>query len=333
MAKDENGRKLNRVPDFEAPIREIEEKIAELRRFASSADVDLTDQIEHLSRRSDELKRAIFARLSPWQRVQIARHPDRPQAVDYITLLGKDFMELHGDRAFRDDPSIVTGFLRIEGQKFMVVGHRKGKGTKERVHCNFGCAHPDGYRKAIGKMQLAAKLGIPVLALIDTPGAFPGVGAEERGQAFVIAYSLKAMADLPVPIVAVVIGEGGSGGAIGIGEGDRVLMLEYSYYSVISPEGCAAILWKDAGYADRAAEALRLTADDLLRLAVIDEIIPEPLGGAHRDPVGAAHALKEAVLRHMGELKQIDRHELPERRYEKFRLMGRYLETVAGRTG
>jgi acetyl-CoA carboxylase carboxyl transferase subunit alpha len=329
MAKDENGRRLSRLPDFEAPIREIEEKIAELKRFATSAAVDLSEQIEHLSRRSEELKRAIFAHLTPWQRVQIARHPDRPQTMDLVSLIGQDFVELHGDRAFRDDPSVVTGFCRIEGQRFMVVGHRKGKGTKERLACNFGCAHPEGYRKAMLKMQLAAKLKLPILTFIDTPGAYPGVGAEERGQAFVIAYSLDVMANLAVPIICVVIGEGGSGGAIGIGVGDRILVLEHAYYSVISPEGCAAILWKDAGFAERAAEALRLTAEDLVRLGVVDEVVPEPLGGAHRDPAATALSLKQAIMRHLAEVKQLAWQELPELRYTKFKNMGRFLEVAA----
>jgi len=329
MAKEDNGRKPNLVPDFEAPIREIDQKVAELKRFAASASVDLSEQIEHLQRKREEVTKAIFARLTPWQRVQLARHPDRPQTMDFVELMAADFLELHGDRAFRDDPSIVTGLCRIDGQKFMIVGHRKGRGTKERLACNFGCAHPEGYRKAILKMRLAAKLGIPVLSFIDTPGAYPGVGAEERGQAFVIAEAQRTMADLPIPIICVVIGEGGSGGAIGIGVGDRILMLEHAYYSVISPEGCAAILWRDAQYAERAASALKLTAQDLLKLGVIDEIVPEPLGGAHRDPQATARVLKEAVLRHLSELRGLQPAELIERRCEKFARMGRFLEAAA----
>ena len=326
MAKNGNGRNPNRAPDFEAPILQIEEKIAELKRFSTSAEVNLTEQIEHLSRKSEELKRAIFSRLSAWQRVQIARHPERPQIGDFVNLITEDFIELHGDRAFRDDPSILTGLCRIDGQKFMLVGHRKGRGTKERLACNFGCAHPEGYRKAILKMRLAAKLGFPVVSFIDTPGAYPGVGAEERGQAFVIAEALEEMANLSVPVICVVIGEGGSGGAIGVGVGDRMLMLEHAYYSVISPEGCAAILWRDAQYAERAAEALKLTANDLLGLGVIDEVLAEPLGGAHRDHAATARTVKEAILRNLSELRQIDREELLRLRYEKFKSMGRFLE-------
>jgi len=331
MGKDENGRRPNGRPDFEAPILEIEEKVAELKRFANSASVDLSEQIEHLSRKGEELTRAIFSRLTPWQRVQLARHPDRPQVMDLLELMATDFIELHGDRAFRDDPSIVTGLCRIEGQKCMVVGHRKGKGTKERLTCNFGCAHPEGYRKAILKMRLAEKLDIPIVTFVDTPGAYPGVGAEERGQAFIIAESLREMAALTVPIVCVIIGEGGSGGAVGIGVGDRILMMEHAYYSVISPEGCAAILWRDAQYAARAAEALKLTAQDLFRLDVIDEIIPEPLGGAHRNPEETARVLKDVILRNLSDLQTVPREELVELRYEKFRRMGKFLETAERR--
>lgn len=315
-------------PDFEEPIREIEEKIAELKRFANSTEVDLTEQIERLSRKSDDLKRAIFSRLSPWQRVQIARHSDRPQVSDFIEMITEDFIELHGDMAYGDDYSIVTGLCRIEGTKFMVVGHRKGKSTKERLACNFGCAHPEGYRKAIQKMKLAEKIGAPVLTFIDTPGAYPGVGAEERGQAFIIALALEEMSKLRVPIICIVIGEGGSGGALGIGVGDRILMLEHAYYSVISPEGCAAILWKDAKFAEKAAESLKLTAQDLLELGAIDEILCEPLGGAHRDPMDTAKAVKEAVIRHLGDLQGYDEGDLLKLRYQKFKGMGRFLDTA-----
>jgi acetyl-CoA carboxylase carboxyl transferase subunit alpha len=328
MAKEGNGRAAGRTPEFEEPILEIEEKIAELKRFAASTDVNLSEQIEQLTRKSEELKRKIFAHLTPWQRVQIARHPERPQVMDFVELIAEDFIELHGDRAFRDDPCIVSGLAKVGGVPCLLVGHRKGKGTKEKLACNFGCAHPEGYRKAIQKMHLASKLDLPVLCFIDTPGAYPGIGAEERGQAFVIALALKEMADLSVPVVCVVIGEGGSGGALGIGVGDRILMLEHSYYSVISPEGCAAILWKDAQYAPQAADALKLTAEDLLGFGVIDEILPEPLGGAHRDVPAMAAALKAAFVRHVGELRRIERAELTRLRFDKFKRMGRFLETV-----
>ncbi len=325
MPAEGKGSGLNRNPDFEEPIQEIEHKIAELKRFAASTNVDLSEQIERLSKKSDDLKKAIFSRISPWQRVQIARHSDRPQVSDFIELITEEFIELHGDKSFGDDPSILTGLCRIAGQQFMIVGHRKGKGTKGRLACNFGCAHPEGYRKAILKMKLAEKLNIPVLSFIDTPGAYPGVGAEERGQAFIIALALEEMARLKIPIVCVVIGEGGSGGALGIGVGDRILMLEHAYYSVISPEGCAAILWKDVQYADRAAESLKLTSKDLIELGAIDEILHEPLGGAHRNPPEMADVLKEAVLRHLEELKKHPLDELLKRRYEKFKGMGRFL--------
>ncbi|HAK97350.1 MAG TPA: acetyl-CoA carboxylase carboxyl transferase subunit alpha [Planctomycetes bacterium] len=328
MAKEGSGRAARRTPEFEEPILQIEEKIAELKRFAASTDVNLTEQIEQLTRKSEELKRRIFAHLTPWQRVLIARHPERPQVTDILDLIADEFIELHGDRAFRDDPCILTGFARIGGVRCMVIGHRKGKNTKEKLACGFGCAHPEGYRKAIQKMRLAAKLRLPVVSVIDTPGAHPGMGAEERGQAFVIALALKEMADLPAPIICLVLGEGGSGGALGIGVGDRILMLEHAYYSVISPEGCAAILWKDAQHAPDAAEALKLTADDLLGFGVIDEILPEPLGGAHRDVPATAETIKKALLRHLGELENAKPGELVALRFDKFRRMGRFLENV-----
>ena len=274
--------------NFEAPIIELEEKIEELKSFSQSTKVDLSDQIAELVVRCDERKRAIFSKLTPWQKVLTARHPKRPLCSDYIQLIIEDFVELYGDRAFRDDPSIVTGFGRISGRRVCVVGQRKGKNTADRRACNFGCPHPEGYRKALKKMRLAEKFGIPILSLINTPGAYPGVGAEERGQAFVIARNLMEMSNLHVPVIAVVIGEGGSGGALGIGVGDRILMLEHSYYSVISPEGCAAILWKSSDYKEQAADVLKLTAEDLYSFGIVDEIIPEPLGGAHRDHAATA---------------------------------------------
>ncbi|MGE3164339.1 MAG: acetyl-CoA carboxylase carboxyltransferase subunit alpha [Planctomycetota bacterium] len=315
--------------EFEAPILELEAKIAELRTFSATTAVDLSGQIIELERKCAEKKKVIYEHLTPWQKVQIARHPQRPQLDDFIKLLVTDFLELHGDRAFRDDPSIVTGFGRIGNQRLLIVGHSKGRTTQEKVACNFGCAHPEGYRKAMLKMQLAEKFGIPILTFINTPGAYPGVGAEERGQAFVVARNLMDMAALRVPIVCVVIGEGGSGGALGIGVGDRILMLEHSYYSVISPEGCAAILWKDAANANRAAEILKLTAQDLDRFGIVDEVIAEPLGGAHRDTVATARALEEAVLRHFEDLAPLSRDQLVQLRFEKYAKIGRFLETGA----
>lgn len=312
--------------DFEAPILELESKIEELRSFSQSTDVDLSGQIEQLIERCNEKKRAIFSKLTPWQKVQTARHPNRPRTSDYLHLIVEDWIELRGDRAFRDDHAIVCGLGRMGGVRMMIVGHQKGKDTAEKLSSNFGCPHPEGYRKALGKMRLAEKFGLPIVSFINTPGAYPGVGAEERGQAFVIARNLMEMASLEVPVVCVVIGEGGSGGALGIGVGDRILMLEHSYYSVISPEGCAAILWKSAEYKERAADTLKLTADDLKRFEVIDEILPEPLGGAHRDHAQTGATVKEAVLRHLAELEPLDPRSRVRLRYEKFKRMGVFAE-------
>jgi len=317
--------------DFEAPILELETKIEELRNFSQTTQVDLSDQIEKLLERCNEKKRVIFSKLSPWQKVLTARHPRRPLTSDYIQLMIEDFVELYGDRSFRDDPSIAAGFGRLAGQRVCVIGHRKGKDTAEKLSCFFGCSHPEGYRKALLKMQLAEKFGIPIITLINTPGAYPGVGAEERGQAFVIAKNLMEMSKLRVPVICTVIGEGGSGGALGIGVGNRNLMLEHSYYSVISPEGCSAILWKNAEYKERAAEILKLTAEDLLGFGIIDEIVPEPLGGAHRDPPRMAAALKEAILRHLRELEHLSPDALVADRYQKLRRMGVYEEESARR--
>lgn len=315
--------------EFEAPIVELEAKIEELWTFSKSTDVDLTNEIDELTRRCEEKKRVIFSKLTPWQKVQLARHPQRPVTEEYVNLIVEDWIELHGDRSFRDDPAIVTGLGRIGGVRAMLVGQRKGKATRDRVRCNFGCPHPEGYRKALHKMQFAAKFRLPVVTLINTPGAHPGVGAEERGQAFAIAKNLMEMAALPTPIVCVVIGEGGSGGALGIGVGDRILMLEHAYYSVISPEGCAAILWKSAEFAETAASTLRLTAQDLAGLGVVDEILPEPLGGAHRDHAVMAATLREAILRHLDALAGKPVEDLLRERYEKFRRIGAYLEAEA----
>jgi acetyl-CoA carboxylase carboxyl transferase subunit alpha len=312
--------------DFEAPILELESKIEELRTFSQSTDVDLSGQIEQLIERCNEKKKAIFSKLTPWQKVQTARHPGRPLTTDYVHLLVKDFIELKGDQAFRDDPAILCGLGRIGGVRLMIVGHRKGKDTSEKLACNFGCAHPEGYRKAILKMKLAEKFNLPIVTFINTPGAYPGIGAEERGQAFVIARNLLEMARLRVPVICMVIGEGGSGGALGIGVGDRILMLEHAYYSVISPEGCAAILWKSAEYKERAAEILKLTAEDLSGFGVIDEILPEPLGGAHRDHARMARTVEDSILRHIRAIEALDPDERIRLRYQKFKRMGIYEE-------
>jgi acetyl-CoA carboxylase carboxyl transferase subunit alpha len=314
--------------DFEAPILELESKIEELRHFSQTTQVDLSEQIEQLLDRCNDKKRAIFSKLTPWQKVLTARHPKRPLTTHYVQLMIDNFVEVFGDRSFRDDPSILTGFGYLGGQRICVVGHRKGRDTSEKLSCYFGCSHPEGYRKAMLKMRLAEKFGIPILTLINTPGAYPGIGAEERGQAFVIAKNLMDMATLRVPVICVVIGEGGSGGALGIGVGNRILMLEHSYYSVISPEGCAAILWKSAEHKERAAEILKLTAQDLLGFGVTDEVLVEPLGGAHRDAATMAGRLKEAVMRHLAELLPLSGQELVADRYRRLRRIGAYEETA-----
>lgn len=308
--------------EFEKPIIELERKIQELKSFTSDKKIDLSSEIRRLEDKLEKLKTSTYQNLTSWQRVQIARHPNRPYTLDYINMIMSDFMELHGDRAFADDKAIIAGLAKIDDQKIMIVGHQKGRGTKENLMRNFGCAHPEGYRKALRLMQLAEKFGIPILVFIDTPGAYPGIGAEERGQAQAIALNLREMTNIRVPIIVVVIGEGGSGGALGIGVADRILILENAYYSVISPEGCAAILWKNSTKAAEAAEALKLTAGELLKLGIVDEIIPEQLGGAHRQPEEMAKVLKDAIKRNLKELLTKSKEDLLKSRYEKFRRMG-----------
>jgi acetyl-CoA carboxylase carboxyl transferase subunit alpha len=310
------------VLDFERPILELERKINELKSLASDGSIDLEEEIKTLETRLEKLKKEVFESLTPWQRVQIARHPKRPYTTDYISMTMMDFVEIHGDRMFSDDKAMIGGFAKIDGEKVLVLGHQKGRDTKENLMRNFGSAHPEGYRKAMRMMELADKFDIPIIAFIDTPGAYPGIGAEERGQANSIAYNLREMMLLKVPIIVIVIGEGGSGGALGIGIGDRVYVMENAYYSVISPEGCAAILWKDRLKAPQAAEVLKLTAKDLLNLGLIDEEIQEPLGGAHRDPEKAAQAIKKVIKKALKELKAIPKEELLKLRYEKFRKIG-----------
>ncbi|MBU4305489.1 MAG: acetyl-CoA carboxylase carboxyltransferase subunit alpha [Candidatus Omnitrophica bacterium] len=312
--------------DFEKPIVELEQKIVELRSFSQGRKIDLQDEIVKFEEKLEKLKREIFDNLSPWQKVQIARHPKRPYTLDYISLIMTDFIELHGDQLFRDDPAIICGLAKIDGEKIMLIGHQKGKDTKENLYRSFGSAHPEGYRKAMRLMELAGRFKVPVVTFIDTPGAYPGIDAEERGQAEAIAHNLQEMAALAVPVIVVVIGEGGSGGALGIGIGDRICMLENAYYSVISPEGCAAILWRNRIHAPEAAAALKITADDLLKLGIIDEIIPEPLGGAHRDYKATAEALKASLKKNLAALKKIPGEELVLKRYEKFRKMGMWEE-------
>jgi acetyl-CoA carboxylase carboxyl transferase subunit alpha len=321
-----------RLP-FEAPIQEMEARLAELEaRYATAragqeaATPEIAEQVRRLRRELAGLIRTVYANLSPWETVQVSRCEQRPQTRDYIPLVFEPFLELHGDRAVGDDRAVVTGLARLGERKVMLVGHQKGKTLADRQACNFGCAHPEGYRKALLKMRLAEKLGIPIVCLIDTPGAYPGIGAEERGQALVIAENLYEMSRIDTPIVCVVIGEGGSGGALGIGVGDRVGMLEYGYYSVISPEGCATILWKGAEHAPRAAAALRMTARDLKQLGIIDEVVPEPPGGAHRDHREAAANLRSYLLRALREIEEQPRDELLARRYAKFRRIGVFAE-------
>lgn len=313
-----------RLP-FERPIHELEDKLSKL-EATSDPDPVVKDEIRHLRVELTRLRREIFERLDPWETVLVARHPDRPQTSDYLELVFDEFVDLHGDRAFGDDPAIVTGFAKLEDRRVMFVGQQKGHTFKEREKTLNGSAHPEGYRKALNRMQMAAKYQLPVICFIDTPGAYPGIGAEERGQAYQIAYNLREMSRVGTPIVCVVIGEGGSGGALGIGIGDHIAILQHAYYSVISPEGCAGILWKDAKHKDKAARALKFTSKDLLRLGVVDEVIPEPLGGAHRDHRQMAVLLKGNLMRILKDLSAIPTDRLLERRYEKFRKIGVFEE-------
>jgi acetyl-CoA carboxylase carboxyl transferase subunit alpha len=308
--------------DFEKPIIELERKIEELKKFTSQEDIDLSSETKKLEAKLKEVKKSIFENLTPWQRVQIARHPKRPYTLDYINAIATDFVELHGDRHFSDDLAMVGGLARIDNKKVMIIGHQKGRDTKENLMRSFGSAHPEGYRKAMRLMKLAEKFRVPVVTFVDTPGAYPGIGAEERGQAEAIAYNLKEMAVLETPIMVIVIGEGGSGGALGIGVGDRACVLENSYYSVISPEGCAAILWKDRAKAPEAAAVLKLTAQDLLELGIIDEVINEPLGGAHRDLKKTSDNIKKSIKKFLSETENISIEKLTKARYEKFRKIG-----------
>jgi acetyl-CoA carboxylase carboxyl transferase subunit alpha len=313
--------------DFEKPLLELERQIEELKRVGEERQIDVAQELAQLQSKLDTLRQEIYRSLTPMQRVTVARHPKRPYTLDYLSSIFTDFIELHGDRLFRDDLAIVGGWARLAGQTVMVIGHQKGRDTRENIKRNFGMPHPEGYRKALRLMKLAARFHAPIVTLIDTPGAYPGLGAEERGQSEALATNILEMASLETPVVAVVIGEGGSGGALALGMADRVLMFENSVYSVISPEGCAAILWKDASQRERAAEALKLTAADLKQFNVIDEVIPEPLGGAHHDPEAAGEALREALIRHVGELRKVRPEKLVRRRAEKYTSIGVFAET------
>lgn len=310
--------------EFEKPVAELEREIEKLRAKSSSQDIDMSEEIAKMEAKLAQTRAGIYENLTPWQRVQIARHTNRPFMLDYVSLAFEDFIELHGDRHIGDDASMPGGFATLNGQRVMVIGHQKGRDTKENLKRNFGSAHPEGYRKAIRLMRMAEKFGVPIITLIDTPGAFPGIGAEERNIAEAIAYNLREMMTLKVPIIAVVLGEGGSGGALGIGIADRVLMMENAYYSVISPEGCAAILWKHRKHAPEAAEAMKLVAPDLKELELIDGVIEEPIGGAHRDHQAAAEALATSLTRHLQELIGLPLDALLDGRYEKFRKFGQW---------
>jgi acetyl-CoA carboxylase carboxyl transferase subunit alpha len=312
--------------EFEKPLAELDRQIEELKKVGSDRDIDVASELGTLVTKLAAKREEIYRTLTPMQRVLVARHPRRPYALDYLSSIFTDFIELHGDRLFRDDPAIVGGWARLAGTSVMVIGHQKGRDTKENIKRNFGMPNPEGYRKALRLMQMAARFGAPVITLIDTPGAYPGLGAEERGQSEALARNILEMSALPTPIIAVVIGEGGSGGALALGVGDRVLMFENSVYSVISPEGCAAILWKDATQRERAAEALKITGEDLLRLGLVDQVLPEPVGGAHADPEATGETLRAALIHHLTELRKIKPDRLVKKRHDKYAAMGAYAE-------
>lgn len=319
---------MKHLLDFEKPYIDLQRKLEDLREHpdGENLNVDIGDEIRQLEEKIESKKKELYSNLTAWQRVQLARHPQRPYSLDYFNHTFSGFSELHGDRLFSDDHAMVAGFAMLGENRVMVVGTQKGRDTKENIKRNFGCAHPEGYRKALRIMGMANRFGLPIIALIDTAGAYPGVAAEERHIAKAIAINLREMTLFKVPMISVVIGEGGSGGAIGIGVSDRVLILENAYYSVISPEGCAAILWKDRDAAPQAAEALKITAKDLLELELVDEIVPEPLGGAHNDHSAMTDTLREVLLRNLGELRQIDPEERLKQRYQKYRRHGKFIE-------
>jgi acetyl-CoA carboxylase carboxyl transferase subunit alpha len=318
--------------EFEKPLRELSAQLDQLRQRSLEHNLDLADEISAIERKIEATQREIYSSLTPWQKVQIARHPKRPYALDYVQALFEDFQELHGDRQYNDDRALIGGTAFFKGRSVMVIAQQKGRDTKENIQRNFGMPQPEGYRKALRLMKLAEKFSLPVITFVDTPGAFPGIESEERHVSEAIAVNLREMALLQVPSVAVVVGEGGSGGALGIGVTDRVLIFENSYYSVISPEGCAAILWKDRANAPKAAEALKLNADHLKALGVVDEVIPEPFGGAHNDPTAAANALRTSLTKHLGELTDLSLEKLLDGRYERYRHLGMYEENGVAKT-
>ena len=312
--------------EFEQPIAELEAKIDELRYVGDDSEININEEVARLKAKSESLTRNIFSKLTAWQIAQVARHPMRPYTMDYLKLIAPDFQELHGDRMYADDPAIVGGIGRLDGRPVMFIGHQKGRDTKERVRRNYGMPKPEGYRKAQRLMKLAEKFSMPIVTFIDTPGAYPGVGAEERGQSEAIAYSLFLMAKLKTPIISVVIGEGGSGGALAIGVSDRLLMLQYSIYSVISPEGCASILWKSADKAEEAAEAMRITADSLSDFGLVDEVLKEPLGAAHRDPAAMSESIRNALSKHLTDIDKLDIEQVLETRQQRIAGFGQFQE-------
>jgi len=317
--KDRKKSSTSQALPFEKPIDDVRSRLEELEELAEQTTHDLSEELSFYRERLSRLTQEIYGSLTPWNRVQVARHPRRPLTSDFITYLCDDFVELHGDGVFGDDRAIVTGLATIRGERVMLIGHRKGRDTKERLACHFGSAHPEGYRKALRKMRLAERMGLPIVCLVNTPGAYPGVGAEERGQARAIAENIFEMFDLKVPVVVVVIGEGGSGGALGIAIGDHVAMMENAWYSVISPEGCASILWRSADGKEEAATALKLTAEDMSGFGLVDQVVDEPVGGAHADPERAMDSVADMVLSRLAQLRELPVEELQERRYRKFR--------------
>jgi len=311
---------------FEKPIVELEKKLEELRHVSADQALDVSGEIERIQKKIEQSRREIYENLTPWQKVQVSRHPMRPYPLDHIRRITTGFLELHGDRDYADDRAIIGGFAMLDGRSVMIIGTQKGRDTKSNLECNFGCPYPEGYRKALRLMKLAAKFKMPIITLVDTPGAFPGIESEERHIAEAIAVNLREMFTLPVPFISVITGEGGSGGALGMAVCNRLLIMEHAYYSVISPEGCAAILWKDRAYANQAADALRLTAKDLIQFKLADEVIPEPVGGAHTNYDAAAESLKQKILKHLAALDKLSPQQLQEDRYRKFRSMGPFKE-------
>ena len=316
----------NVILEFEKPVSELEAKVNELINLSNTNQIDVDDEIAVLTKKLEETKRKVYNNLTPWQRVQLARHASRPYTLDYVERIFTDYLSLHGDRRFADDGALVGGFAKLDGQSILILGTQKGRNVKENIYRNFGCPHPEGYRKALRLMELAQNANIPIISFIDTSGAYPGIASEERHVGEAIAVNLREMFKFTVPIIAVVLGEGGSGGALGIGVGNKILILEHAYYSVITPEGCAAILWKDRAFSPKAAAALRLTSSELKKLGIVDEIVPEPIGGAHSDYDAAAESLKKVLKKNIKELKKQTGQQLKEQRYNKYRAIGKFFE-------